>query len=65
MAVGVEVRYRQGGKLRRQVFRQQVFVCSVPSLKVDCPGHDDPDKVFGDFDDVIKHRPSVGRRATR
>jgi hypothetical protein len=58
MAAGVEVHYRQGGKLRRQVFREQVFVCSVPSLKVDCPGHHDPNEVFGDFDDEVKRRPS-------
>ncbi len=54
-AVGVEVHYRQGGKLRKQVFRQQVYVCSVPSLKVgDCPGVKHPNDVFGEFEDEVK-----------
>lgn len=54
-AVGVEVRYRQGGELRRQVFREQVYVCSVPSIEVgDCPGVEDEMDVFGEFEDEVK-----------
>lgn len=46
-AVGVEVRYRQDGKLFKQVFRQQVYACSVPSLT-------DEMDVFGEFEDEVK-----------
>jgi hypothetical protein len=54
-AVGVEVQYRQGGKLRKQVFRQQVYVCSVPSIEVgDCPGVEHEQDVFGEFEDEVK-----------
>lgn len=54
-AVGVEVTYRQKGKLRRQLFREQVYVCSVASLQVDdCPGVEDEMDVFGDFEDEVK-----------
>ena len=60
-AVGVELRYRQGGKLRKQVFRQQVYVCSVPTLKdADCPGVEDEMDVFGEFEDEVKG--TSGRR---
>lgn len=62
-AVGVEVRYRQGGKLRKQVFRQQVYVCWVESIKVgDCPGATRPMDVFGEFDDEVK---GISGRRTR
>jgi hypothetical protein len=61
-AVGVEVQYREGGKLRKQVFRQQVYVCWVPTLKdADCPGVKDEMDVFGDFEDEVKG--ISGRRA--
>ena len=54
-AVGVELRYRQGGKLRKQVFRQQVYVCWVPTLKdADCPGVEREQDVFGEFEDEVK-----------
>jgi hypothetical protein len=56
-AVGVEVTYRQKGKLRKQVFKQLVYVCWVPSVKDDiCPGVDGSrySDVFGDFDDEVK-----------
>lgn len=53
--VGVEVTYRQGDKLRKQVFREQVYVCSVPTLKdADCPGVEDEMDVFGEFEDGVK-----------
>jgi hypothetical protein len=62
-AVGVEVQYRQGGKLRKQVFRQQVYVCSVPSLQVgDCPGVEHEQDVFGEFEDEVK---GISGRRTR
>ncbi len=54
-AVGVEVRYRQDGKLRKQVFRQQVYVCSVPTSQEDnCPGVEREQDVFGEFEDEVK-----------
>lgn len=56
-AVGIEVRYRQDGKLRRQVFEDQVYVCWVPSKEDgDCPGVDESrySDVFGDFKDEVK-----------
>lgn len=58
-AVGIEIKYRQGGKLRKQVFEDQVYVCWVPSLKdADCPGVDASkySDVFGDFEDEVKAR---------
>jgi hypothetical protein len=62
-AVGVEVQYRQGGKLRKQVFRQQVYVCWVPSIKVgECPGVEDEMDVFGEFEDEVK---GISGRRTR
>ena len=64
-AVGVEVRYRQGGRLRKQVFRQQVYVCWVPSFEgeVNCPGVENPNDVFGEFEDEVKG--ISGRRTER
>jgi hypothetical protein len=64
-AVGVEVHYRQDGKLRKQVFRQQVYVCWVPSWgdNVDCPGVEDEMDVFGEFEDEVKG--ISGRRDSR
>jgi hypothetical protein len=57
-AVGVAVRYRQRGQLKEQVFRQQVFVCTITSLdQPDCPGHPDKNAVFGDFDDEVRAKP--------
>lgn len=54
-AVGVEVRYRQDGKLRKQVFRQQVYVCWVESIKVgECPGATHFTEVFGEFEDEVR-----------
>ncbi|MGH8992422.1 MAG: hypothetical protein ACRDZ7_13010 [Acidimicrobiia bacterium] len=54
-AVGVEVHYRQDGKVRKQVFRQQVYVCWVPTLKdANCPGVEDEMDVFGEFEDEVK-----------
>ncbi|MGH2668011.1 MAG: hypothetical protein ACRDH5_02620 [bacterium] len=55
-AVGVEVRYRQDGKLRQQVFKQQVYVCWVPSWgdNVDCPGVGREMDVFGEYEDEVK-----------
>jgi hypothetical protein len=56
-AVGIEVTYRQGGKLRKQVFEDQVYVCWVPTKEDgDCPGVDDSSysDVFGDFEDEVK-----------
>ncbi|MGH9042191.1 MAG: hypothetical protein ACRDZ3_18385 [Acidimicrobiia bacterium] len=62
-AVGVEVRYRQDGKLRKQVFRQQVYVCWVPTLKdANCPGVKDERDVFGDFEDEVE---GIGGRPSR
>lgn len=58
-AVGIELTYREQGKLRKQVFEDQVYVCWVPSLKdADCPGVDDSkySDVFGDFEDEVKAR---------
>jgi hypothetical protein len=63
-AVGIEVTYRQKGRLRKQVFENQVYVCWVPSFKddTDCPGVDGSrySDVFGDFEDEVKgsKRPS-------
>jgi hypothetical protein len=57
-AVGVAVRYRQGGRLKEQVFRQQVFVCTITSVDEHyCPGHRDENAVFGDFDDEVRAKP--------
>ncbi|MGH9003339.1 MAG: hypothetical protein ACRDYV_09435, partial [Acidimicrobiia bacterium] len=55
-AVGVEVHYRQDGKLRKQVFRQQVYVCWVASFvgDVTCPGVEREQDVFGTFEDEVK-----------
>ena len=56
-AVGIEVTYRQKGRLRKQVFKDQVYVCWVPSSKdTDCPGVDGSrySDVFGDFEDEVK-----------
>lgn len=56
-AVGIEVTYRQDGKLRKQVFEDQVYVCWVPQLEgADCPGVDDSSysNVFGDFEDEVR-----------
>jgi hypothetical protein len=54
-AVGVAVRYRQRGRIKEQVFRQQVFVCTITSLDhPDCPGHADQNAVFGDFKDEVR-----------
>jgi hypothetical protein len=53
-AVGVAVRYRQGDALKEQVFRQQIFVCSVPELVPHCPGHPDDAAVFGSFEDELR-----------
>jgi hypothetical protein len=62
-AVGVEVHYREGGKLRKQVFPQQVYVCWVPSLtEADCPGVKDEMDVFGSFEDEVK---GISGRRTR
>jgi hypothetical protein len=62
-AVGVAVRYRQGDTLKEQVFRQQIFVCSVPELVPHCPGHPDGAAVFGKFEDEL--RSGKGGRASR
>jgi hypothetical protein len=63
-AVGVEVHYRQGGKLRKQVFRQQAYVCWVPAWgdDVECPGVEDEMDVFGEFEDEVK---GISGRRTR
>ncbi len=63
-AVGVEVHYREGGELRKQVFRQQVYVCWVPSFgdNVECPGVEDEMDVFGEFEDEVK---GISGRRTR
>lgn len=56
-AVGIEVTYRQAGKLRKQVFQDQVYVCWVPAKEDrDCPGVDDSkySDVFGDFEEEVK-----------
>jgi hypothetical protein len=56
-AVGVELTYRQRGKLRKQVFEDQVYVCWVPSHKeADCPGVDSGkySDVFGDFKKEVR-----------
>ncbi|MEW6476276.1 MAG: hypothetical protein AB1679_28790 [Actinomycetota bacterium] len=58
-AVGIEVTYRQNGKLRKQVFEDQVYVCWVPTKDDgDCPGVDESrySNVFGDFEDEVKVR---------
>lgn len=62
-AVGVEVHYRQGGKLQKQVFRQQVHVCWVPSFEgeVNCPGPKNPNDFFGEFEDEVKGTSPYGR----
>jgi hypothetical protein len=55
-AVGIEVTYRQKGKLRKQEFEEQVYVCWVPSLSdgSDCPGPKRPFDFFGDYEDEVK-----------
>ena len=54
-AVGVEVTYRQEGRLRKQVFAEQVYVCWVPKLEgADCPGPKDTSDFFGDYEDEVK-----------
>jgi hypothetical protein len=63
-AVGIELTYREQGKLRKQVFEDQVYVCWVPALKdADCPGVDDSkySDVFGDFEDEVKGAPRLTR----
>ncbi len=59
-AVGVAVRYRQGDALKEQVFRQQIFVCSVPELVPHCPGHPDDAAVFGKFEDELRSGKGSG-----
>jgi hypothetical protein len=63
-AVGVEVHYREDGKLRKQVFRQQVYVCWVPAFGdgVECPGVEREQDVFGEFEDEVK---GISDRRTR
>jgi hypothetical protein len=56
-AIGIEVTYRQDGKLRKQVFEDQVYVCWVPTKEDgDCPGVDESrySNIFGDFEDEVK-----------
>ncbi len=62
-AVGVAVRYRQGEALKEQVFRQQIFVCSVPELVPHCPGHPDDAAVLGKFEEEV--RSGDGGRVSR
>jgi len=62
-AVGVAVRYRQGDALKEQVFRQQIFVCSVLELVPHCPGHPDDAAVFDKFEDEV--RAGEGGRGSR
>lgn len=53
-ALGVEVIYRQGRKLRRQQFRTIATICSAPTLKSDCA--DEMAEGLGDYDDEVKKR---------
>src|SRR5581483_2729564 len=61
-ALGVVVKYRQNGKLKEQLFKQQAFVCAVPVLdpKANCPGHASDFDMAKDFDDELKARRRKG-----
>ncbi len=54
-AVGVEVTYQQKGRLRKQAFHEQVYVCWVPRPnEFDCPGPENELDFFGDYEDEVK-----------
>lgn len=57
-ALGVVVRYRQDGKEKEQLFKEQAFVCAVPVVdpQANCPGHDSDFDVAKDFDEELKAR---------
>lgn len=56
-AVGIEVVYRQDGKLRKQIFEEQVYVCWAPDISVGkCPGVDNEFDVFGEYEDEVEGR---------
>lgn len=59
-ALGVVVRYRQKGKEKEQLFKQQAFVCAVPVVAPDtnCPGHENDFDVAKDFDEELRARRS-------
>jgi hypothetical protein len=56
--MGVVVQYRQSGRLKEQLFKQQAFVCAVAALTPDvvCPGHTSGFADMGDFDADLKAR---------
>jgi hypothetical protein len=57
-ALGVVVTYRQKGKRKEQLFKEQAFVCAVPVLdpNANCPGHRSDFDVAKDFDEELKAR---------
>jgi hypothetical protein len=57
-ALGVVVTYRQKGKVKEQLFKEQAFVCAVPVLdpNANCPGHSNDFDVAKDFDQELKAR---------
>jgi hypothetical protein len=61
-ALGVVVRYRQNGKVKEQLFKEQAFVCAVPVVEpnVSCPGHARDFDVAKNFDEELKARRSKG-----
>lgn|GEM_PF-4851071 len=61
-ALGVVVRYRQNGRSREQLFKQQAFVCAVPVLdpNANCPGHATDFDVAKDFDAELAARRHKG-----
>jgi hypothetical protein len=61
-ALGVVVRYRQNGKLKEQLFKEQAFVCAVQVLdpRATCPGHASNFDVAKDFDEELETRRRKG-----
>ena len=57
-ALGVVVRYRQNGKVKEQLFKEQAFVCAVQVLdpRANCPGHASDFDVAKDFDEELEAR---------
>lgn len=53
-AVGVELTYRQGGKLRRQEFPAIAYVCRGVPIESDCA--DGAMGRFDDYDQEVKKR---------
>jgi hypothetical protein len=61
-ALGVVVRYRQKGKVKEQLFKEQAFVCAVPTVDPNarCPGHGTDFDVAKDFDSELSARRRKG-----